>query len=105
MEAGDAQRRWEQIEGSAEFAELAKRRRRLVTILLAVFVVWYGAFLLCAAYARDFMSESISGGFTVAYAFALSLILMTWLVGFVYVRAARSQLDPAAEEIAAEVDR
>jgi uncharacterized membrane protein (DUF485 family) len=96
-------RDWEAVEHSERFVRLTRARRRLVSIGLTIFVVWYGGFLICAAYARGFMGESIYRGFTVAYAFALSLILMTWLVGWGYVRAARTQLDPDEEEIAREV--
>jgi uncharacterized membrane protein (DUF485 family) len=98
MEAGPG-RDWDAVEQSQEFAELARRRRRLVRAGMALFVVWYGGFLILAAWARDFMGESIYHGFTVAYALALSLIVMTWLIAWLYVRAARTQLDPRAEEI------
>jgi uncharacterized membrane protein (DUF485 family) len=97
--ADEPARDWDAIERSPEFVELSRRRRRIVTILLAVFAVWYGTFLVLAAYARGFMGESIYRGFTVAYAFALSLILMTWIVAWVYIRVARRELDPRATEL------
>jgi uncharacterized membrane protein (DUF485 family) len=62
------------VQDSAEFAELAARRRRLTVALMAVFVVWYGAFLVLAACARHFMGKSIYRGFTVGYLVALSLM-------------------------------
>ena len=103
MEAREPGRDWDAVERSEAFRELTKARRRLVAAGLTVFAVWYGAFLICAAYARHFMAQSIYRGFTVAYAFALSLILMTWLVAWLYVRAARTQLDPRAREISSSV--
>jgi uncharacterized membrane protein (DUF485 family) len=90
---------WERVEQSGEFQELAATRRRVVGPLLVVFVVWYGGFLLLTAYARDFMAETIYRGFTVAYAAAFSLIVMTWLVAFIYIRATRSSVDPKVERL------
>jgi uncharacterized membrane protein (DUF485 family) len=96
------------VRDSAEFAELAARRRRLTIALMAVFVVWYGAFLVLAAYARHFMGESIYRGFTVGYLLALSLIAMTWLLAWVYIRVSNKELEPLAQRAAGrarEVER
>jgi uncharacterized membrane protein (DUF485 family) len=97
MEGPD--RDWDAVEQSPEFAELTRRRRRIAVVGMSVFGVWFGGFLVLTAWARDFMAESIYRGFTVAYALALSLIVMTWLIAFFYIRAARTQLDPLAGEI------
>jgi uncharacterized membrane protein (DUF485 family) len=90
---------WEQVEQSEAFQDLAATRRRVVGPLLVLFVVWYGGFLLLTAYARDFMAETIYRGFTVAYAAAFSLIVMTWLVAFIYIRATRASVDPKVERL------
>jgi uncharacterized membrane protein (DUF485 family) len=90
---------WDRVEGSEEFHELTAARRRIVAPLLVLFVVWFGGFLVLAAYARGFMAETIYRGFTVAYAAALSLVLMTWLIAFIYLRAASSSIDPRIERL------
>jgi uncharacterized membrane protein (DUF485 family) len=90
---------WDRVERSDEFQALAGARRRVVAPLLALFVVWYGGFLVLAAYARGFMAETIYRGFTVAYAAALSLVLMTWLIAFLYLRAARRTIDPHIDRV------
>jgi uncharacterized membrane protein (DUF485 family) len=89
---------WEAIESSPEFQELSARRRKLVTPLLAVFVVWYGGFLILTAYAHSFMGESIYRGITVGYVFAVSLIPMTWAIAWIYIRRA-NELEPLREEV------
>jgi uncharacterized membrane protein (DUF485 family) len=99
---GAPERDWAAIEGSPDFQELSARRRRLVTPLLAVFVLWFGGFLVLAAYARDFMGESIYRGLTVGYVLALSLIPMTWAIAWIYIRAANERLEPLAERTRAE---
>ena len=90
-------RDWQAIESSEEFRALEARRRRIVRPLLAVFVVWYGGFLVLTAYAHGLMGSSIYRGFTVGYALALSLIPMTWAIAWTYIRAANGTLQPMAE--------
>ncbi len=90
---------WHRVEGSEEFHEVTAARRRVVTPLLILFLVWFGGFLVLAAYARGLMAETIYRGFTVAYAAALSLVLMTWLIAFIYIRTTRSTVDPKIERL------
>ena len=90
---------WRAVEQSEEFQDVAARRRRVVRPLLIVFVLWFGAFLVLTAYARDFMGETIYRGFTVAYLAAFSLIVMTWLLAFLYLRATRSRVDPHVDNL------
>ena len=85
---------WRAVEESPELEQLTESRRRVVIPLLAVFVVWYGGFLILTAYAHSFMGKSIYRGFTVGYALALSLIVMTWLLAWLYIRAANTRLEP-----------
>jgi uncharacterized membrane protein (DUF485 family) len=97
QESNTADRDWDAIEQSPEFQELSAKRRRLVTPLLAVFVLWYGTFLVLTAYAHSFMGESIYRGVTVGYLLALSLIPMTWAISWIYIRGANRTLDPLSE--------
>jgi uncharacterized membrane protein (DUF485 family) len=90
---------WEGVEQSEQFKELEATRRRLVLPLLGLFVVWFGGFLVLTAYARDFMAKDIYRGFTVAYAAAFSVVVMTWLIAFIYIRSARSSLDPQIDRL------
>jgi uncharacterized membrane protein (DUF485 family) len=90
---------WEGVEQSEQFQELEATRRRVVLPLLGLFVVWFGGFLALTAYARDFMAKDIYRGFTVAYAVAFSIVVMTWLIAFIYIRSARSTVDPQIDRL------
>jgi hypothetical protein len=46
------------------------------------------------------MGESIYEGFTVGYALALSQFVMTWVLGWMYVRRADNEFDELAERAA-----
>src|SRR3954471_17054884 len=93
------ERDWDAIERSPDFQELSGRRRKLVTPLLAVFVVWYGGFLILTAYAHSFMGGSIYRGFPVGYLLALSLIPMTWAIAWIYIRGANRDLQPLSDRL------
>ena len=91
---------WKAAENSSEFRELIKKRRSLVIPALAFVFVWYFGFIALAGYAPDFMGERLVGGLTVGYAFALSQFLMTWFLGWLYLRRADRVFDPLARRAA-----
>ena len=92
---------WSAAERSPEFRELVAKRRSFVVPALAFVFVWYFGFIALAGYAPDFMGESIYEGFTVGYALALSQFVMTWFLGWLYLRQADRVFDPLAERAAA----
>jgi uncharacterized membrane protein (DUF485 family) len=93
---------WEDVARREAFADLLARRRRFVVPALLVWVAWVGAFLVCCGYARGFMGSSLYEGFTVAYAWALSVIVLTWAIAWLYVRVSARTFDPLVERAAAE---
>ena len=66
---------------------------------LAVFGVAVGSFLICCAYARDFMDRSVHGALTVAYVWLLALTVLAWVIAYLYLRFSTRTLAPRAEEI------
>ena len=46
------------------------------------------------------MGERLIGGFTVGYALALSQFVMTWVLGWLYLRRADRDFDPLAKRAA-----
>jgi uncharacterized membrane protein (DUF485 family) len=94
---------WVAAEQSPEFQELVRKRRGFVLPATAFFMAWYFGFIILAGYAPDFMGrEFITDGVTVGYALALSQFVMTWVLGWLYVRRATRVFDPLAAR-AAEV--
>jgi uncharacterized membrane protein (DUF485 family) len=91
---------WDAVESSPDFRELVHRRRSFVIPVLAFVFVWYFGFIALAGYAPDFMGESIYEGFTVGYAIALSQFVMTWFLGWLYLRKADRDFDPLAKQVA-----
>src|ERR671917_1044195 len=88
---------WVAAERSPEFRELIKRKRAFVVPATIFFLAWYFGFIILAGYAPDFMGEEfITDGLTVGYALALTQFLMTWGLGWMYLKRADRQFDPLA---------
>ena len=94
---------WVAAERSPEFQELVRKRKGFVIPATLFFLTWYFGFIILAGYAPDFMGrEFLTDGVTVGYALALSQFVMTWGLGWLYVRRATRVFDPLAAR-AAEV--
>jgi uncharacterized membrane protein (DUF485 family) len=88
---------WEAVERSPEFRELIRRKKAFVIPATAFFMAWYFGFIILAGYAPDFMGrEFITDGLTVGYTLALSQFVMTWVLGWLYLRKADRVFDPLA---------
>ncbi len=88
---------WQAVERSPEFRELVKRKKAFVIPATLFFMAWYFGFIVLAGYAPDFMGrEFIADGLTVGYALALSQFVMTWVLGWMYLRRADREFDPLA---------
>ncbi len=89
---------WIAIERSPEFRELVTKKKAFVLPATVFFLSWYFGFIILAGYAPDFMGrEFIWDGLTVGYVLALSQFLMTFVLGWAYVRRADRVFDPLAE--------
>ena len=90
---------WEAVERSPEFRELVKRKKAFVLPATLFFLAWYFGFIILAGYAPDFMGEEfLTDGLTVGYMLALSQFVMTWVLGWWYLRKADREFDPLAEK-------
>ena len=82
---------WEAVERSPEFRELVRRKKAFVIPATLFFMAWYFGFVILCGYAPDFMGrEFITDGLTVGYVLALSQFVMTWALGWMYLRRATS---------------
>jgi uncharacterized membrane protein (DUF485 family) len=89
---------WKAVERSPEFRELIKRKKAFVIPATLFFLAWYFGFIILSGYAPEFMGrEFITDGVTVGYALALTQFIMTWVLGWLYLRKADRAFDPLAE--------
>ena len=98
--SGQPQIDWEGVERSPEFRELTSKKKAFVVPATIFFLSWYFGFIILAGYAPDFMgSEFLVDGLTVGYVLALSQFVMTWALGWMYIRRADRVFDPLAERV------
>lgn len=96
---------YEEVQNSAEFADLRRRLRRFIFPVSAAFLVWYFAYVLLATYAPDFMSIRIAGSnITLGLIIGLLQFVTTFLIATLYVRYANKHLDPAAQRLRERIE-
>lgn len=87
------------IQQSADFQELRSTYRRFVFPVTGGALAFYFTYVICAAYAPGFMSQTISGNVNVGLVFGLLQFVMVFAITTYYVKFARTVLDPAAEKV------
>ena len=96
---------WERIQESGQFARLRQALRGFVFPMTAAFLLWYLAYVLCAAYARGFMNTKVFGNVTLGLVFGLLQFLSTFVIAILYARYANRRFDPLADELRGQIER
>jgi uncharacterized membrane protein (DUF485 family) len=78
---------------------VASRRLRVSLALTAAMLVVYFGFILLIAFAKDFLSRTITDGLSVGMALGVVVILVTWALTWTYVRWANRVYEPALDEL------
>ena len=94
----------ERVQDGPEFRALRRRMRGFAFPLAAAFLLWYLAFVLLAAYARDLMATPVLGGINLGLVLGLAQFATTFALTAVYGRYAGRHLDPPAARIRAELE-
>ena len=89
---------------SERFQTLKRKHRGFVFPVAVLFLVWYFAYVLLAAYAKDFMATPVFGNVNVGLLFGLGQFVTTFAVTTWYVVYANRHLDPLADEIRADLE-
>ncbi|HEX5911328.1 MAG TPA: DUF485 domain-containing protein [Thermoleophilaceae bacterium] len=90
---------WTAIEGSAEFRELTKGRRRFSAVAGSIGIGAGLLYIFLAGFARDFMGTEVIGSISLAFVGGVALILLTWLITFLYMRRSARVWSPMEERI------
>jgi uncharacterized membrane protein (DUF485 family) len=95
---------FQSTEQSERFQTLKKRHRGFVFPVAVAFMLWYFAYVLLAAYARDFMATPVFGNVNIGLLLGFGQFVTTFGVTAWYVSYANRRLDPLAEEIRADLE-
>lgn len=93
-----------ETEAAPRFRELKRRHRSFVFPVAALFLLWYFAYVLLAAYAPAFMAQPVFGNVNVGLLFGLGQFVTTFGITTWYVWFANRRLDPIADEIRGELE-
>ena len=89
---------------SPDFAKLRHALRSFVFPTTVGFLVWYFTYVLCAAFARDFMNIKVIGEFNIGLIFGLLQFVTTFLIALFYARHMNSKFDPEADKLRDEIE-
>ena len=94
---------WEELQDSPAFAHLRQALRSFIFPVTVAFLVWYFTYVLCAAFARDFMNIKVFGEFNIGLIFGLLQFVTTFLIALFYARHMNSKFDPEADKLRGEI--
>lgn len=95
---------YEQVQASAEFADLRSRLRRFIFPMSAAFLAWYLLYVVLASYAPGFMAIKVGGNINVGLIIGLLQFVSTFVITTVYVRFANRHIDPAADRLRERIE-
>lgn len=95
---------WNRIEADPGFAELRAAKRRFIVPATIFFLCYYMALPVLVGFAPELMKRQVIGKVNLAYLFALSQFVMTWVICWLYVREAK-RWDQMNAELLAKFSR
>lgn len=90
---------FQEVQASDDFAELRRRFRRFAFPMTAVFLVWYGAYVLASTYAPEFMATRAIGEVSIGMLWGFGQFLSTFVITWLYIRHANRRIDPLAGKL------
>lgn len=89
----------QQVTESPEFKALVTKRWKVsMTLLVLLFVSYYG-FILLVATAKDFVAQKVGAVTTLAIPLGLAAIVIAWALTAFYVAWANKSYDPEVERL------
>ncbi len=92
------------FEQTAGFRNLRHKRRSFVLPLAAIFLIWYFAFVLVAAYLPDVMAIQVFGRINLGLVLGLGQFVTTFAITMWYVSYSNRVLDPLGQSLRTELE-
>lgn len=90
---------FQEVQKSEEFQTLRRTHRSFVFPLTVVFLVWYLAFVIVAAFAPEFMAIQVWGNINLGIVLGLAQFATTFIITGAYVSFANRKIDPIATQL------
>lgn len=85
----DGKSQWDRVAEMDEFRLLLLAKVGFVVPATIFFIAYYFALPILVGYFPAFMDRKVWGQVNIAYLFALSQFFVSWIIAFLYVRAAK----------------
>ncbi len=95
---------WAAMVRQPAFRELMSMKARFVVPVTVFALAFYLTVNVLAGYARDFLSQSVIGSFSVGYVLIVGLYVMSWVIAVLYVRMANGKFDSKAADAIADLE-
>jgi uncharacterized membrane protein (DUF485 family) len=89
---------------STQFKALRRRSDGFIVWASVIFYGWWFIGILLAAFAPDFFRKGLSGPMNVGLLFVLLSFALVTAMSVVYLRFARTRLDPLSEQIRVDLE-
>jgi uncharacterized membrane protein (DUF485 family) len=100
ISSGEPTNQWERVAAMEEFKQLLKAKTKFIVPATIFFIVYYFLLPWSVGYHPQFMDKRVWGPVNLAYLFALSQFFVSWVIAWLYVRAAKHFDDAAARILA-----
>lgn len=87
------------VQRSDQFQTLRRTQRSFVFPLTVVFLIWYLAFVIVAAFAPEFMAIQVFGNINLGIILGLAQFVTTFIITGAYVSYANRKIDPLASDL------
>ena len=96
---------WEKTQTSSEFQDLKKSFRGFAFPLTAAFLVWYFAYILLTAFAREWIATKLVGNINIGLVLGILQFASTFVIAWLYERHSSKHLDDQSEAIKHQVEK
>lgn len=95
---------YREVQARPEFRELRRTHRSFVFPMTVIFLLWYLAYVLFAAFQPDLMAIKVFGNINVGLLLGLSQFVTTFVITGLYVSFTNRRLDPKSSVIREELE-
>ena len=104
MDSAAAGDRYVAVYDSDRFKDLQRRSSKFIVWASAVFYGWWFLVILLAAFAPGVLRQGIGGPLNVGLLFIFISLHLVVAISIIYLRYARTRLDPLSEQIRADLE-
>lgn len=96
---------YEVVHASREFRGLRRHFGSFVVPAIGVFLGWYFLYVICAAFAPNFMKTPLFGDVNVGMCFGILQFVLTFIVTLTYLRWGRRKFDVQATRLRTRLEQ